>query len=180
MKTTKIFILKDSRINRNQNAAGFLELCNEFVYVLGYKKNFSKSGWEMTNTEFKATAYKENSKDVLVDVVLAFDKGEATITVENDISNIDEEMQIWKERSNDEFVKLLKEIEETAFKNYVGMEEDEVGNRVTPISYYISAYVLDGNRRSTAMIVKRYIEKYDLMDVEGVKQLVDKMMRLAE
>ena len=89
---------------------------------------------------------------------------------------LDEEMAMWKARANDEFGKTLNEINRKAFADWFN-EEDEDGIRSTPISHYITAYALDGNRKHTANVIRNIIEDYDMM--EDVKELVKKMMKLA-
>lgn len=177
MKTT--VKVNDSRINRNNDVKGYMELCTELVQAQGYEKTFTyeNNGSRMTYNEFKTTAYKQNSKDVQVDITLNFITGEATITVDApEKSKLEEEMEQWEARANDEFGKTLKEINEKAFNEWFN-EDDENGISQTPISYHITAYALDGNRKHTANVIRNIIEDYDMM--EDVKELVKKMMKLA-
>ena len=90
--------------------------------------------------------------------------------------NLDEEMAMWEARANDEFGKTLKEINEKAFSEWFN-EDDENGISSTPISHYITAYSLDGNRKHTARVVLAIIEDYDMM--EDVKTLAKKLNQLA-
>ena len=177
MKTT--VKVNDSRINRNNNVMGYMDLCTELVQAQGYDKTFTyeNNGSQMTYNEFKTTAYKQNSKDVQVDITLNFITGEATITVDApEKSKLEEEMEQWEARANDDFGKTLKEINEKAFKEWFN-EDDENGISQTPISHHITAYALDGNRKHTANVIRNIIEDYDMM--EDVKELVKKMMKLA-
>ena len=90
--------------------------------------------------------------------------------------NLDEEMALWEARANDEFGKTLKEINRKAFADWFN-EEDEDCISSTPISHYIIAYSLDGNRKYTASVVLAIIEDYDMM--EDVKTLAKKLNQLA-
>ena len=89
---------------------------------------------------------------------------------------IDEEMKVWEERANDEFGQTLKEINEKAFGEWFN-EDDENGTISTPISHYITAYALDGDRKYTARVVLSVIEEYDMM--EDINGLADKLNKLA-
>ena len=82
MKTT--IKVSDSRINRSNNVMGYMELCTQLVKAQGYDKTFSheNNGSRLTYNEFKTTAYKQNGKDVQVDITLNFTTAEATITVD--------------------------------------------------------------------------------------------------
>ena len=100
MKTT--VKVNDNRINRNNNVMGYMELCTELVQAQGYDKTFTyeNNGSQMTYNEFKTTAYKQNSKDVQVDITLNFITGEATITVDapqkSEVKGPEEEMALWE------------------------------------------------------------------------------------
>lgn len=67
----------DSRINRDQNAAKFLEICGEYT-----GRDFS--GWMMSWNEFKTTSYRDSSNGLYtqVDVILDFNTNSITITEE--------------------------------------------------------------------------------------------------
>ena len=92
--------------------------------------------------------------------------------------NLDEKMKLWEERSNDEFGKILKEIKELT-KDYFCAEEDEDGNYSTPISNYIVAYSLDGNRKYTASVIKNILENWDILgNDKGVDSLVKELESL--
>ena len=91
---------------------------------------------------------------------------------------LDENMKIWEERSNDEFGKILQSIKELT-KDYFFAEEDEYGNYVTPISDYIVAYSLDGNRKYTASVIKNILENCDILgNDEGVDSLMAELENL--
>ncbi len=89
---------------------------------------------------------------------------------------IDEQMKIWEARANDEFGQTLKEINEKAFRDWFN-EDDEDGIISTPISHYITAYALDGDRKYTAKKVLSIVEEYDMM--EDINGLADKLNKLA-
>lgn len=174
MKTTVNVI--DSRINRNNDAKGYMELCTELVQSQGYDKSFT-SGWQMTYNEFKTTYYKKDRNDIQIDITLNFVTGEAIITVDTpEKSPLDLEMELWEARANDEFGQTLKEIEKAAFSDLF-TEENEYGFISTPISHYITSYLLDGNRKSTAKVVISTLEDYDV--IEDVKELAEKLKQLA-
>ena len=179
MKTT--VNVNDSRINRNNNVMGYMELCTELVQAQGYDKTFTceNNGSQMTYNEFKTTAYKQNNKDVQVDITLNFITGEATIMVDApEKSKLDEEMAMWEARANDEFGKTLKKIEKASMK-YFGCDEDEYGIRSTPLSYLITAYSLDGNRKYTAKVIIATLEEWDILEDENIKAMADKLNKLA-
>lgn len=88
---------------------------------------------------------------------------------------IEQEMKVWNERANDVFGKTLDSINKKAFADW--FVENENGIARTPISDYITAYALDGNRKYTAEKVLAVIEDYDVM--EDVKALAVKLRKLA-
>lgn len=179
MKTT--VKVSDSRINRNNNVSGYMEICTELVQAQGYDKTFTYdgNGYQMTYESFKTTAYKQNNKDVQIDITLDFINGEATITVDApEKSKLDEDMEQWEARSNDEFGTILKEINDAA-SDYFYAEPDELGILTTPIRHYMILYALDGTRKAIAHTIYRILEDRDILEDEKVKVLVDKMMELA-
>lgn len=179
MKTT--IKVNDSRINRNNNVMGYMEICTELVQAQGYDKTFTyeNNGSKMTYNEFKTTAYKQNSNDVQVDITLNFITGEATITVDApEKSKLEEEMEQWEARANDDFGKVLQLIN-MACADYFYAEPDEYGIPTTPLSHYITAYSLDGNRKYTAKCIYSILENYDLLEDGAIIALANKMKRLA-
>ena len=91
---------------------------------------------------------------------------------------LDEEMAMWEARANDDFGKTLKEIEKASM-NYFGCDEDEYGIRSTPLSYPITAYSLDGNRKYTAKVIIATLEEWDILEDENIKAMADKLNKLA-
>jgi len=91
---------------------------------------------------------------------------------------LDEEMALWQERANDEFGTTLKEIEKASM-NYFGCDEDEYGIRSTPLSYPITAYALDGNRKHTAKVITATLDEWDIIEDKNIKALVKKLNQLA-
>ena len=91
---------------------------------------------------------------------------------------LDEEMAMWEARANDDFGKTLKEIEKASM-NYFGCDEDEYGIRSTPLSYPITAYSLDGNRKYTAKVIIATLEEWDILEDENIKAMAEKLNKLA-
>lgn len=91
---------------------------------------------------------------------------------------IEQQMQIWENRSKDEFGTILKKIEKASM-NYFGCDEDEYGIRSTPLSYPITAYSLDGNRKYTAKVITTTLDEWDILEDMKVKSLVKRMNEIA-
>ena len=91
---------------------------------------------------------------------------------------LDEEMAMWEARANDEFGQTLREIEKASM-NYFGCEENEYGISSTPLSYPITAYSLDGNRKYTAKVIIATLDEWDILEDENIKALADKLNILA-
>ena len=91
---------------------------------------------------------------------------------------LDEEMAMWEARANDEFGTTLKVINE-ACAEYFYAEPDEYGILTTPLSHYITAYALDGNREYTAKAIYSILENYDILEDGAIIALANKMKRLA-
>ena len=91
---------------------------------------------------------------------------------------LDEEMAMWEARANDEFGTILKVINE-ACADYFYAEPDEYGILTTPLSHYITAYALDGNREYTAKAIYSILENYDILEDGAIVALTNKMKRLA-
>jgi len=91
---------------------------------------------------------------------------------------LDEEMAMWEARANDDFGKTLKEIEKASM-NYFGCDKDEYGIRSTPLSYPITAYSLDGDRKHTAKVIIATLEEWDILEDENIKAMADKLNKLA-
>ncbi len=91
---------------------------------------------------------------------------------------IEQEMKLWQDRANDEFGTCLKNIEKASMK-YFGCEEDEFGIRSTPLSYLITAYSLDGDRKYTARVIIATLTEWDVLEDKKVKRLADKLNAIA-
>ena len=91
---------------------------------------------------------------------------------------LDEEMAMWGARANDEFGKMLRNIEKASM-NYFGCDEDEYGIRSTPLSYPITAYSLDGNHKHTAKVIIATLEEWDILEDKNIKAMADKLNKLA-
>ena len=68
---------------------------------------------------------------------------------------IDEEMELWEKRSNDEFGTILKAICTEASEIVLDIKE--------PLSTCLALYALDGNRKSIANRVCNLLEAYDII-----------------
>ena len=76
--------------------------------------------------------------------------------------NIDAEMKLWEERSNDEFGKLLKSIIELT-NDYFAPDVDEDGMFMkNPLEYYATLYSVDGNRKYVFNAVNGILYNYDI------------------
>ncbi len=90
---------------------------------------------------------------------------------------LDEEINIWEKRTNDEFGKLLTKINE-ATKDYLYSWE-EFGIEYNSISEYITEYSLDGDRKWTATHIKAVLEDYDIIpNHKNVQKLIDELFKL--
>lgn len=95
--------------------------------------------------------------------------------------NIDDDMAIWDKRGKDEFALILKKIDKI-ISEVLGGEENEYGFTDTPLSWIISEYSMDGNKKQTARKVYSMLDNYDMLQ-NGYKQLdslVAKMMSLGQ
>lgn len=90
----------------------------------------------------------------------------------------EQQMQIWENRSKDEFGTILKKIEKASM-NYFECDEDEYGIRITPLSYPITGYSLDGNRKYTANVITTTLDDWDILEDMKVKSLVKRMNEIA-
>lgn len=145
------------------------------------------------NTIEEAKASRANKvydmrKDINDESIYAMEDGSQMITdsengyifiiEEHKPTSLDEEMELWEARANDDFGKTLKEIEKASM-NYFGCDEDEYGIRSTPLSYLITAYSLDGNRKHTAKVIIATLEEWDILEDENIKAMADKLNKLA-
>ena len=175
----KNLTVKDSRINRYNCFGFFEELSSEIIKSeTGFDKDVS--GGTMTYDYFKGTAYKKNDDDVQVDIVLDFNTQTATITYEEprQKTKIEMEMEQWEARANDEFGQTLREIEKASM-SYFGCDEDEYGIRSTPLSYPISGYSLDGDRKFTYRVIIAILDEWDILEDDNIKKMADRLNKLS-
>lgn len=91
---------------------------------------------------------------------------------------IKEEMRLWEERANDEFGTILKKIQK-ATKDFLYSWE-EMGIEYNSLSYPITSYALDGNRKYTAKQIYLVLYNYDILgNHRNIKKLVEEMLKLA-
>ena len=91
--------------------------------------------------------------------------------------NIEEEMKLWEDRSNDEFGTILKSIRELT-KDYLYSWE-EMGIEYNILSEYITGYAIDGNREYTAKSIRNILYNYDILNNDkAVKSLVNDLFKL--
>ena len=92
---------------------------------------------------------------------------------------IDEEMKLWETRANDEFGQILKKIQKAAKKYLYSWKE--MGIEYNPLSEYITAYSLDGDRKFTAKCIYNMLYNYDILgNHRNIKKLVAEMEKLAD
>lgn len=136
----------------------------------------------------RANKVYEMRKSINTESIYAMEDGSQMITdsengyifiiEEHKATALDEEMAMWEARANDEFGTILKVINE-ACADYFYAEPDEYGILTTPLSHYITAYALDGNREYTAKAIYSILENYDILEDGAIIALANKMKRLA-
>lgn len=90
---------------------------------------------------------------------------------------LDEEMELWKKRSNDEFGQILTKIKD-ATKDYLYSWE-YMGIEYNELSEPITAYALDGNRFYTATQIKNILLEFDILgNHSNIKKLVNELFKL--
>ena len=88
--------------------------------------------------------------------------------------NIEEDMKIWEERSNDEFGSLLKSVIKLT-NEYFTSDIDEDGMTVkNPIQYYSTLYTFDGNRKYVLNAIRGILYNYDIL---GNDKEVDSLIK---
>ena len=94
--------------------------------------------------------------------------------------NIEQEMKLWEERSNDKFGQILKNIKELT-NDYFVAEEDEYGMISTPIDDYIAAYAVYGNRKRTAHSIHGILYNYDILgNYPEIENMVNELLKLSK
>lgn len=90
---------------------------------------------------------------------------------------LEQQMNLWEERANDEFGTILNKIYE-ATKDYLYSWE-EFGIEYNSISAYITTYSLDGDRRWTATHIQAVLEDYDIIpNHKNVQELINELFKL--
>lgn len=93
--------------------------------------------------------------------------------------SLDDEMLIWKKRSESEFGKTISQLNKLVGEMYY--DEDEYGLPSTPISHYVTAYSLDGDMKYTAKIITDILTNYDMLGQgDKIDFLVKKMNKLSQ
>ena len=88
--------------------------------------------------------------------------------------NIEEEMKIWKERSNDDLGSLLKSVIKLT-NEYFSSDIDEDGIPVkNPIQYYSTLYTVSGNRKYVLNTIREILYDYDIL---GNNKEVDSLIK---
>lgn len=97
----------------------------------------------------------------------------------NEWESLDDEMGVWKERSKDEFSRILKRIEKYVIDMF-GTQKDEYGIETSMIGHLITAYSLDGDRGPIAREVTNILDNYDMLNNgnEKLDRLVRKLNQL--
>lgn len=90
---------------------------------------------------------------------------------------IEQEMQLWENRSKDEFGKLIKKLDK-ATKEHFAPEKDEFGFATTPINKLMPSYALDGNRQEIYDKAYRICENYDLLRFSNISNTLKQMNKL--
>lgn len=95
--------------------------------------------------------------------------------------NIEQEMKIWEERSNDDFGKLLKSVIKLT-NDYFSGDIDEDGLFIkNPIQYYSTMYSVDGNRKYVLNAIRGILYNYDIIgNDKGVDSLIKQLQELIE
>ena len=93
--------------------------------------------------------------------------------------NIEQEIKIWEERSNDEFGTLLKSVIKLT-NEYFSSDIDEDGIFVkNPIQYYSTLYAVDGNRKYVLNAIRGILYNYDIIgNDKGVDSLIKQLYEL--
>lgn len=94
--------------------------------------------------------------------------------------NIEQEMKLWEERSNDKFGQILKSIKKLT-NDYFVAEEDEYGIISTPIDDYIAAYAVYGNKKRIARSIHSILYNYDILENHPeIKNIVNELLKLSK
>ena len=92
--------------------------------------------------------------------------------------NIEQEMKIWEERSNDEFGNLLKSVIKLT-NDYFSSDIDGDEIFKNPIQHYSTLYAVDGNRKYILNSIKGILYNYDIIgNDKGVDSLIKQLYEL--
>lgn len=92
---------------------------------------------------------------------------------------IDQEMQLWENRSNDIFGTMLSTLRKVT-KDYFVPEKNEYGISTSPISSLITLYAVDGNIKNVYERAHNICENWDLMEDKKVARIINKMKNICK
>ena len=92
---------------------------------------------------------------------------------------IEQEMELWQNRSKDNFGTMLASLK-IVTQDYFVEEENEYGFVSTPISELTTLYAVDGNRKDVYQRVYSICENYDLLQFENISNILKTMKKLSE
>jgi len=168
----------ESRLSINRNS-GELEYHIEMHTKIESQEDIADAETALKRTKQCISIYQRFIDDVMkLDI-----EGNAGVTDSVKVKDdaLDDEMAMWKQRSNDEFGQVIQQIE-NYFKEYVGETQSEYeGIKETPITWVVASYGLDGNKRSVANKIYNAVVDYDLYGNgdDEFDALVNKMTQLA-
>ena len=140
-----------------------------------YKVNRSMLDGIMGDYGYEFYDYGDNGDKVMI----TYNKVSDSRKVKDDL---DEDMKLWESRSNDEFGKVLHEIEQYAIDLWGTTKDYEVPElEQSIISQYITTYELVGDRNYVARRVYNTLENFDMidnMDDPHFMELVNQMLKL--
>ena len=92
---------------------------------------------------------------------------------------IEQEMELWENRSKDNFGTMLASLK-IVTQEYFVEEENEYGFVSTPISELTVFYAVDGDRKGVYQRAYSICENYDLLQFENVSNILKTMKKLSE
>lgn len=88
------------------------------------------------------------------------------------IGGLDEEMELWDQRSHDELGEAIRAIDEY-YRTILVPEPDEYGIPTTPFSNLLTVYALDGDAKSVCRRAVAYLADYDMEYEDSIQDEVD-------